>query len=90
MEFIQSFGEEPAAPGPAVDPVDDLLDHKEDLVFGLHRQQFPADLRVPPAPSPDRDEVMAVLGLQEVEGAGLDADAALDTLLIVQSPKSRS
>ena len=46
MEFVQLLREQSPAPGPAEDPVHDPVNHEEDLVFGLHGQQFAADLRV--------------------------------------------
>ena len=84
MDLIELLGEEPATPCSAVYPVNDLLDHKQDLLLGLDREQAAPDLRVPPAPATDCDEVVAVLGLDKIKVTRFDAHTTLDTFAFVQ------
>jgi hypothetical protein len=69
MEFVQLFGEQPATPRPSVNPVDDLFDGKEHLVFCIYGHQFPANLRVPSPPAANGDKEMMVSRFEQVKRA---------------------
>jgi hypothetical protein len=84
MEFIQLLGQESPTPCAAVNPIDDFLYGKNNLLFGFNGKQWSADLGMSPPPSSNGNKKMPVLCFKEIKMAGLDAYPALDALIFCE------
>jgi hypothetical protein len=82
MEFVQLLRQESPAPCATVNPVNNLLDRNNYLLFSLDRQQFPADFGMSPSSSSNGDEKMPVFRFKKIEMAGLDAYPALNAFIL--------